>query len=61
MRPELNLIDAFFLALGLLGATCLLFGGLGSAAEILERLLERGRRPSIFDGGPRPMARKVRR
>ena len=40
MRPELNLIDALFIAVGLLGAACLLFGGLGSAADILERLLE---------------------
>jgi hypothetical protein len=59
MRPDLGLLDA--LAVGLLGAGCLLMAGTEAAARVLKKVLEHGRRPSIFDGEPRPMARKVRR
>ena len=53
MRPDVNLIDAFSLAVALIGAGCLLMYGVGTLARILEKLVEGAR--------PRPMARKVRR
>lgn len=58
MRPDLGLLDALALAVILFGAWCGVVAIAAAAAGILGRLTGRGRRPSIFDGGP---GQKVRR